>query len=244
MALGTYPEKSWSLSKHKEYVECRRKYFFSTFEQWGGWELVAPERKQRAYRLKKLNSFHAFVGTLIHNEIAAALKGLPFTVEKSLSNVEQQLRHAFDDSITRQSRWEMNPKSLIMFQEVYYERSKWDKQAIDSEIVELVDKARTCLNNFIASNSFHELKKGKCRIIEIEKGFPSFDLNGLKVYSVIDLLFERSDSSVWIIDWKTGKQNGDNEERQLKIYSMYVHNKYKKSIEHIYTVSNKQISNN
>ncbi len=101
MALGPYPEKSWSLSKHREFIECRRKYFFSTFEQWGGWELTAPESKQKAYRLKKLSSLHAFLGTLVHREIAGALRGSLLTLDESLSRIKKSLLKGFDESIKK-----------------------------------------------------------------------------------------------------------------------------------------------
>jgi len=234
MSLGPYPERSWSLSKHKEFVECPRKYFFSTYEQWGGWELAAPERKQRAYRLKKLFSFHAYLGRIIHDEIAAALRKSAFSIEESLSRVRKRLINAFNDSLNKQTRWEMDPKSIVMFQEVYYEREKWNKQAADSQINELENKARTCLQNFAASNSFKRLQRENCEIVEIEEGFPSFQLDGLKIFSVVDLLFRKSDGSMWIIDWKTGKPNEDYEERQLKIYSMYVQQQHNIALEEIY----------
>ncbi len=117
-----------------------QKYFFSTYEQWGGWELAAPERKQRAYRLKKLFSFHAYLGRIIHDEIAAALRKSAFSIEESLSRVRKRLINAFNDSLNKQTRWEMDPKSIVMFQEVYYEREKWNKQAADSQINELKTK--------------------------------------------------------------------------------------------------------
>ena len=226
MALGIYPEKSWSLSKHKEFVECRRKYFFSTFEQWGGWEIIAPERKQKAYRLKKLASLHAFVGTLVHREVAMTLRGYPLELDESLSRIEKALQKAFDDSIKKAASWEMDPKNVTMFQEVYYQREKWDQETITLTVKELLDKARTCLNNFMISDSLQLLKMEKCLPIEIEDRFPSFSLNGLKIFSIVDLLFKRSNGSFWIIDWKTGKPNGENDERQLKLYSMYVSSRY------------------
>ena len=158
MALGPYPEKSWSLSKHREFIECRRKYFFSTFEQWGGWELTAPESKQKAYRLKKLSSLHAFLGTLVHREIAGALRGSLLTLDESLSRIKKSLLKGFDDSIKRAASWEMDPKNVIMFQEVYYQREKWDQEAVTLAVEELLDKARICLNNFMISDSLKLLK--------------------------------------------------------------------------------------
>ncbi len=234
MALGPYPEKSWSLSKHREFIECRRKYFFSTFEQWGGWELTAPESKQKAYRLKKLSSLHAFLGTLVHREIAGALRGSLLTLDESLSRIKKSLLKGFDDSIKRAASWEMDPKNVIMFQEVYYQREKWDQEAVTLAVEELLDKARICLNNFMISDSLKLLKIEKCLPIEVEDRFPSFNLNGLKVFSIVDLLFKRSKGSFWIIDWKTGKPDGENDSRQLKLYSMYVSNRYCAKIEDIH----------
>jgi hypothetical protein len=65
---------SWSASRADTFDYCLRKYYFSYYESWEGWERNAPERKKKAYFLKKRKTVDTWIGDVLHRAIRYSIE--------------------------------------------------------------------------------------------------------------------------------------------------------------------------
>jgi hypothetical protein len=65
---------SWSLSRHRTFRECPRKYWFHYYGAWGGWEYDAPPEARELYLLKNLTGLHLIAGDVVHRAIERVLE--------------------------------------------------------------------------------------------------------------------------------------------------------------------------
>lgn len=218
-----YPEKSWSLSKQKLFEECKRKYYYKTFMTWRGWKSDATELERKAYLLGKLQNIYSLSGQAIHEEIQRAIKTKSFSVEDSFQNIRKQLRQSWVDSVNNREDWEKWPKEYIMLSEIYYGR----KEFLRSKSKDILNRIKTSLKNFERSRSYRMVMEGRVDVLEVDEDFPSFEYEGVKVFSIIDFLYrDKETNTLVIVDWKTGKPNPDRDPLQLKLYTIYVLEKY------------------
>src|SRR3990167_1343516 len=69
-------EFSWSRSRATTLDACPRRYWFSYYGSWGGWNEGAPPRTREIYILKQLASRWMWVGSVVHDAIERALQAL------------------------------------------------------------------------------------------------------------------------------------------------------------------------
>ena len=82
-----------------------------------------------------------------------------------------------------------------------------------------------CLRNFYSSNTFAMLKELPSDMwLEVED-FSSFNLDGTRVWAVLDCSF-RTEDGITIIDWKTGRKMSEDVSMQLSCYAMYAMEKW------------------
>jgi CRISPR/Cas system-associated exonuclease Cas4 (RecB family) len=83
-----------------------------------------------------------------------------------------------------------------------------------------------CLRNFYSSETFEMLKRLPQQMwLEVED-FSSFNLDGTKIWAVLDCSFRTEDGGVKIIDWKTGRRTSEDVSMQLSCYAMYAMEKW------------------
>lgn len=218
-----YPEKSWSLSKQRLFEECKRKYYYKTFMAWRGWKSDATKLERRAYLLGKLQNIYSLSGQAIHEEIRKAIKTKSFSVEDSFQNIRKQLRQSWVDSVDHREDWEKWPKEYIMLSEIYYGR----KDFLRSKSKDILNRIKTSLENFAKSRSYRMVVNDRVDVLEVDEDFPSFEHEGVKVFSIIDFLYrDKETNTLVIVDWKTGQPNPDRDPLQLRLYTIYVLEKY------------------
>jgi len=216
-----YPEKSWSFSRHKSFLECKRRFYFNTYGHWNGWEYNAPERAKKLYRLKKLANIYTLSGQLLHEEIAKAIREGEIDIKNALSRIRHHLNKAVKDSLEKVKYWENKPKDYIILHEYYYGDGVSKEKGS-----EITDRMSTALNNFTSSYTWKRLNQGNVEIVEFEKeGFPHFMLRDYKIFSILDL-FYKLDNKYYIVDWKSGEIHSEQNKRQMGVYALYVINKY------------------
>jgi len=216
-----YPEKSWSFSRHKSFLECKRRFYFNTYGHWNGWEYNSSKRSKTIYRLKKLANIYTLSGQLLHEEIAKAISNKRIDIDKSLSRIRHFLNKAVKSSIDKVDNWKSKPKDYIILHEYYYGNGVSKEKG-----KELVNRMSISLNNFLKSHTWKLVKKNEIDIVEFEKkGFPHFMLRDYKIYSILDLFYKLNDK-YFIVDWKSGKIQSEQNKRQMGVYALYVLNKY------------------
>lgn len=218
-----YPEKSWSLSKQNVFDECKRKYFFKTYAHWKGWEPDASEFTRKAYLLNKLQNIYALLGQAVHDEVKKAILNKKIQKALSIKDIREKLNEAWKDSINNRADWERWPKEFTMLQEIYY----GNKSFLRQNSSKITKRAEVCIENFSGSEVFKRIKNSEFQILEVDEDFPSFKYNGVRVFSIIDFLYKTDKNSIYIVDWKTGRPNEAKDKSQLKLYTIYVLEKYK-----------------
>lgn len=227
-------EFSWSNSRARVFDECRRKYWFQYYGYWNGWSPTCDERTRAIYVLKKLRSRYTWVGELVHDSVGRALRMIrsgqtPNPAELG-EGLIQRMRTEF--KLSRDRRYWENPKEYPGLLEHEY------GAAIPDEGWQtLAEHARRCLDNFFASPYYAEMSRLPAdHWLTIEDKQDSyFFCEGVKVWAIPDCAYRRGRGAV-IIDWKTGKADGEADPIQLPLYAMYAARKWKFQPQEIITV--------
>ncbi|HEX9691711.1 MAG TPA: PD-(D/E)XK nuclease family protein [Gemmatimonadales bacterium] len=217
-----FPDFSWSQSRRSMFRECPRKYYWQYYGSHNGWTDEADELARAAYRLKQVKSFHEFLGGVVHDLAADAIRGArggerPLSAEELITAGRQLLNRAYAQS-KRLKDWKRRPKSLTMFHEFYY-----GDGPPKSLIERIKEKLVTCLQNLLESQSYREaLQAPYVEVKEVDRGPEFFTLRGHTVYAQPDLLYRAGDGVYRVVDWKTGQEDEDLHPLQLRTYALYV----------------------
>ncbi len=188
---------------------------------------------RQCYILKNITSLPMWAGTIVHELIKANLNLIkgnrpPLTLEALKNRAVQYLRQGWRQS--KSGEWRNDPKRITNLFEHYY-----DKGITQAAADELKQKVLTCCENFYNSQLYQEilgLKRPNSLTIE---ELNSFQLEGVKVWVVMDCAYEVADESFKIIDWKTGMK-GDDYKEQIALYALYSMENFGYSADNIETV--------
>jgi CRISPR/Cas system-associated exonuclease Cas4 (RecB family) len=212
-------EFSWSKSREGTFSECKRRYWFTYYGSWSGWEPEADPRTREIYVLKQLVNRWIWIGQVVHEAIERSLKNhrasqkpLALDVDDIVAITVQQMRQDFKDS--RAGLYRMKPKSRGLIEHEHRQpvaNEEWRKAAATVE---------RCLRNFYASDIYRALLAvPREDWLEIEE-LSSFELDGIKIIVVLDFSYRAGDEVV-ILDWKTGASDETINRFQLACYTLY-----------------------
>jgi CRISPR/Cas system-associated exonuclease Cas4 (RecB family) len=137
------------------------------------------------------------------------------------------MRLEFKDS--REGKYRKEPKTCALFEHEY------KIPLADKVWKETADHVVNCLTVFFSSEVYKKiLSLSKDQWLDLEK-FSSFNFEGTKIFVVLDFSFRRN-NSVFIYDWKTGKNKDTNSRQQLVCYGLYAFNNWKVDPHNIKTV--------
>jgi CRISPR/Cas system-associated exonuclease Cas4 (RecB family) len=219
-----YPEFSWSLSRHKTFLDCQRKYAYDYYIPHNCRKEDAPTISRDAYRLKKITNLEMLFGNAVHDIIFIVIKHRQYLSTKHVPSegelvlrLRNILNTAFQDSMNRKSLWKTRPKYYTMLHEIYYNGSLPAEKVND--IQEILD---VCIKQLFSSKTFNDiLNKKHMRFIEAER-FRYTHINDVKVTFVTDFVYRDIQEGKWIIvDWKTGKESYE-DRNQPALYAMYL----------------------
>lgn len=207
----TYP-LGWSYTRYDTFTQCKRKYYFEYYRKRD------IENVARIEALRELTSVPLEIGNISHKLIIGILTRL----QKSADEIDRDRFYA----------WAQRKAQTIFakkkFEEVHYGKA----ESIDF-VNEIFRPVMTAMINFFESprlrwlyeealltrhdwfieaeeneNNFEDKYLGECRIDE------------QKAYCKVDFMFPVGDE-LHIIDWKTGKQDGNINKHttQLKGYA-------------------------
>ena len=213
---------SWSKSRDEEFRECKRKYFYSRYASWGGWDRNAPDEARKAYVLKNLKNRWAWKGETVHHVIESVLKSLrsnqPISLDEALGLLTETMRRDYRNSKAKKN-WEDPKNNLGLFEMEY------GKNISDTVWKEFHDSSAECLKNFYASSLYRELEKDDKKSWLMIEDLEEFDFNGAKIYVKLDFA-RRRDGNIEIFDWKTGKDDGAAAAVQIGTYALYAMKKW------------------
>jgi hypothetical protein len=102
---------------------------------------------------------------------------------------------------------------------------EYEADIVDRDWKRVAGDVAQCLRNFYRSETFTMLKDlPQKNWLEVEN-FSFFDLDGTKIWAVIDCSFRTEDGAT-IIDWKTGRSITTDVPLQLSCYAMYGREKW------------------
>ncbi|MGH9338583.1 MAG: PD-(D/E)XK nuclease family protein [Acidobacteriota bacterium] len=210
---------SWSLSRHKAFQACPRRYYLASYRSWGGWEARADKLTKLCYRLSKMQNLWTWSGAIVHSQIENCLRRIAAGMDpgESADLIEpaaiEALRVGWVQS--KSGAWKSDPKGAVNLFEHYYD------QPVEQRLTELIkQRVVNSLRYFRESSAFEFiLACGPGRWKSLEQ-FQSFQLGKLKVGLRIDFAAATSEDQAIIWDWKTGKPAED-DTLQAAIYTLY-----------------------
>ena len=212
---------SWSFSRHNTFNTCKRKYYYSYYGSWGGWNKDAEELSQKLYMLNKMTSLPMLAGSIVHDEVERTLKTLRYgrnaDQNKSRDNVIKNFKQSWNQS--KNKEWKDSPKWKTNLFEHYY-----DQKPSDENLLDLRDLMLDSIDGFFASDSYRFIQTmSDSQWLAIED-LDSFDMHGAKLWVKLDFAI-RHGERVYIYDWKTGRVVKENEV-QLAVYAIYAQQKW------------------
>ena len=212
---------SWSFSRHNTFNTCKRKYYYSYYGSWGGWNKEANDLSQKLYMLNKMTSLPMLAGSIVHDEVERTLKILRYgrnaDQEKSRDNVVKNFKQSWAQS--KNEEWRDSPKWKTNLFEHYY-----GKKPSDQELFDIRDLMVNSIDGFFASDSYRFIQTmSDTQWLAIEE-LDSFEIHGAKLWVKLDFAI-RHGERVYIYDWKTGKVVKENEV-QLAVYAIYAQQKW------------------
>ncbi|WP_059351893.1 hypothetical protein [Bacillus coahuilensis] len=123
----SYPEFTWSLSRHKTLMSCERKYAYSYYFSHKGWMKDRSQLTQDAYRLKKITNLEMYLGSVLHDMIDFSMTQYikqRITPNETgwMEHLRTKLNRAYVDSVRHKRAWYDAPTKFTMLHEIYYEQ--------------------------------------------------------------------------------------------------------------------------
>lgn len=204
-------ELSWSISRDRQFKDCKRSYYYQYYQSWGGWDYKADEVSRKTYLLKNIQSIDIWIGDIVHQVIQWVLEsyqqGREISFEEANQKALTMFKQTWSQSINK--AWQQNIKRNLNLFEHYY-----NVDVSNEDIREKMQKAAKCIKNFYQSGVLNGLKAQE--IISVDQ-FDSFICEGVKVFAIPDLVLKKD--NYILFDWKTGKPS----EKDCMQLSFYIH---------------------
>lgn len=209
-------EFSWSITRGKQFHECRRMYWFGYYGHWGGWYEDSPDRTRLIYLLKKMSNLDMWSGAIVHQVIEEACR---MTRDRQAvdatwgeSRAVALLKSGWKES--KSGRWKQDPKRRLNLFEHYYQIDV-PKDRTDR----IKQKVLKALQTFFSSDEWKLLQHIPAEDWLRMEEMDSFSVDGIKLFANPDLSI-RHNARVRLYDWKTGKPRAEDED-QLVGYALY-----------------------
>jgi hypothetical protein len=219
----------WSKSRADTFRYCLRKYWWSYYGSWNGWEPDAAPRARDAWLLKGLHSRWSWAGQVVHTFIERMLKhyslggpergalGLGTAVPDVAEEVEaltQTMRSQFRES--RDGRYRADPRRYVGLVEHEY-----GDPVTGDEWREIHRRAVDCVGRFLASPVFERIRSSDPSTWIGVEHLDSFELEGVPVWVALDFGM-RSPTGADVYDWKTGEERPEADRLQMLCYALYL----------------------
>jgi hypothetical protein len=211
-------ELGWSVSRYDTFSACKRKYYYTYYGKFD-----QEFSLQQITTLKSLTSVPLEIGNIAHDIIETILKRLV----KSSEVIDQPRLEAYVEKICLEY---IQKKTFI---EVYYK----EKDSIDDAAI--ISAVKQWLHNVLQSDRFEWIKNlpqsSKDRWIIEPPGFGETRIEGMKAYCKVDFMLP-VDRTIYILDWKTGKEDLLKHRKQLIGYSLFAKYHFENDFDDIQTM--------
>ncbi len=234
MALGPHPEFSWSTSRERAFGYCRRQYWFQYYGSWGGWEDDAPQRTKDIYGLKQRTSIKMWAGTAVHRGVALMLAGAG-SLEQVTEQIHQEMRRDYLVSVRREFLRPGRAKAFGLDVHAY------DEDVPPERFRDMWATVEASLRTFAELPYWglyrEAVAAGRYAAAEPPDGgdfdarrFHWPEVGDFPIFAQPDLVYERADGRVEILDWKTGRlptrRPAEELTLQLRLYAHLVRERH------------------
>jgi hypothetical protein len=209
------PILGWSVSRYDTFSTCKRKYFYTYYPKFHS-EYAEDKIKE----LKNLTSEALTIGSLVHDVIETLLKRL----QKSTETVDaEKLKKFIAQRVAEYCK-------KYQFIETYYQT-----KAVLSE-AEFTERIFEMVMKFLSTDRYQWL----CQLPEESKqqwiiepgGFGETRIGELKAYCKVDFMLPVG-KDVFILDWKTGKEEVVKHRKQLIGYALFAQYHFQNQFENV-----------
>jgi hypothetical protein len=217
-------ELSWSVSRAGTFEACRRRYYHDYYGSWTGWDRRAPERRQRAYLLKKMTRMPMLAGDCLHRSLQSWFENRQAGVAIERDDLIGKALTMFRDEYkcSRDGRWRQRPSKLTHLAEHHYGEARIDEKtgAAGEYGKRYVERIEQGLGNFFSMPAMAPVREADPRSYLALEEMGTIELFETKLYAIPDFAFRDADGVVRIYDWKTGTPR-ERDAFQLATYVIY-----------------------
>jgi CRISPR/Cas system-associated exonuclease Cas4 (RecB family) len=196
---------AWSASRHDTFATCPRKYYYSYY---------AVVQDPEVNRLKQLSALALWAGSVVHETIEEFLR-----TNDTIPAPEVQ--EALIKSVVHQrmlGEWKQSEGGTEGFRLFEHEYAQPIEQEDKKILVGIVMRS---LRNFFKSPILREaFRVSRASWLSMEE-LVSFHVGDVPVFLRMDLAFRDERGRVRIVDWKTGRRAGKNNDLQIAGYALY-----------------------
>ena len=210
-------EFNWSVTRHATFQKCLRAYYYHYYGSWGGWDPNFDLVTRRLYIMKNLLNTKMFIGQIVHRVIVMVIttrnNRKPVTEEKAVDQIEKMMQFYWNELLKK--RYLRDPKKYPGLLHHYYKNALFD-----GGLQMAIDYAVGCIRQLFRTVVYQEIKSGSnFARLEVEQ-LRDIQIKGLKVFCMMDLIYEEPSGNVLIVDWKSGeKTQADSIRTQLSVYA-------------------------
>ncbi|TSI02538.1 PD-(D/E)XK nuclease family protein [Lysinibacillus sp. BW-2-10] len=228
---------SWSFSKHKRFLNCRRGFVFTDVVARIGKRKDATVFEKKVNQLNKMTNINMLFGSILHEQIYRAVKewfreGMKPNAELMYRGIREELNRTFIDSKSNRERWRQGNGDGIMLQEIYYAN-----QLSHEQTEKVKDKLYTCPTAFCESSTLEEIMTGTNIRFDHAERNRTMIIDNIRVRFSMDLVYDdKGNGKKSLIDWKTGSRSAD-DFFQLCLYALYYVHVFKIDVERLSIVN-------
>jgi hypothetical protein len=213
---------TWSHSRDQLFQLCKRRYYWRYYAPYGGNTPGEEGDRVLLYLLGRLTNISALIGTTVHaiarDALRAARDERPWDVGIYVVTAEMLLRRALSRSLKgcHQPTEKVQRQTVLLWEHYYH-------QPLDEIRTYATVKHYT---ETLRSHPTFQHALAEAQHLVLVDEVRRFDVDGVSVFSVPDVLISLPDGSFQIIDWKTGSAVVENLEvarTQLVLYALYLY---------------------
>ena len=213
---------SWSNARDQLFAECLRKYYWRYYAPYGGnapWETADRER---LHVLRRVTNVAALVGDRVHRVARAALRsahgGSPWREDEYIPAARLYLQRALRGSERAARVPPSGRASSAAILDAHYYRLPFD----DHHAAEALERTIEYTRALWAHPLFQSALAHPNDLLAIDT-IDRYELQGVTVYIVPDVVQRLPGGTHRLVDWKTGRsvsQRMHGYEQQLLVYAL------------------------
>lgn len=225
--MANIPSRSesqvWSHTRDLTIRTCRRRYYYQYVLARGGFRAAPASTSRVAFALSKLTTLDLVLGLAVHSvaaELATAV--LRRMQVPTPDGIRGRLRDALN------SAWKYrdvgsyleHPTRAEMLVEHFYQR-----EVPSRKIQRVREKMEECIGHLSGNPLWSDLSETDPSSVHIFNSPASFAFAGATVWAAPDLIYTARDGTTVILDWKSGRINGQQATDQLGVYAALARHK-------------------